>query len=236
MIKKMSLKLLYAVGTLDFAADVIRYSLLHESVFGKYDYHGLPPMPADLRTLKGTFAEFMKANKMETILDLTVVGFGSYGFGYDIPALYGLWFCTPTALEELLLAKLDRTKKPVELMRTGFSSLWTAMVKKDNLKLIRGAEVTKIRRSLKNRSKPIQVVTNVKGKAVTFKADFLIYAAPLNEQFLSLVQDASRFERHVVKKHQICGIRCKFAQNCAQGQNEASEWDDYTRNCDDFLS
>ena len=124
-----------------FVADTIKYTNLHRSLLGAYDYHGLPPKPTpdNLEKMNKTYRELMEENGLEGILDLTVVGFGSYGFGYDVPALYGLWFVTPPALQSMIKRKLFSHIKAVRLARHGFTNLWRQMVEKDQIQIRYGS-------------------------------------------------------------------------------------------------
>jgi hypothetical protein len=88
-----------------YMVDVIKYRLLHTSLLGKYDSHTLPPKPSEdkLSELTCTYRELMEKHGLKEILDLSAVGFGSYGFGYDVPAYYGLVFVTPEDVESMIL-------------------------------------------------------------------------------------------------------------------------------------
>lgn len=190
---------------LPFLVDVIKYRKLHESLLGKYDYHGLPPKPGteSLAKLNCTFEELMTKNGLKALLDLTCVGFGSYGFSYNVPALYGLWFVTPTAVESYLASKIDAKVKTVELVRDGYSSLWRAMVEKDKINVRYGACIQRINRHL---DEPARAVEIALASGETVECDLLVFAAPLWSQFLALVSDATLFEREVCSSLTTVGL------------------------------
>eukprot|EP00462_Mataza_sp_D1_P021030 CAMPEP_0175127690 /NCGR_PEP_ID=MMETSP0087-20121206/4521_1 /TAXON_ID=136419 /ORGANISM="Unknown Unknown, Strain D1" /LENGTH=510 /DNA_ID=CAMNT_0016409685 /DNA_START=139 /DNA_END=1669 /DNA_ORIENTATION=+ len=187
------------VQALGFVVDVMQYRQLHESLMGKYDYHGIPPKPTPERLAKmnKTFGELLRENGMEALLDLCCVGFGSYGLGYDVPALYGLWFVTPEAVEAYVHSKLNKDVKTVQLVRTGFSSLWKSMVEKDKISVRYGVDIKSIDRSLSDPCRPITVKASIEGKEETVEGDFLVFAAP-TKLFPHLVNDATDFEKQIV--------------------------------------
>jgi hypothetical protein len=195
------------VSKLYLVGDVIRYRILHEAIFGKYQYHGLPPKPANMKSIDMTFAEFMKQNNLETLLELTVIGAGGYGLGYDVPALYGLMFITPSSVEALLLSKVDKSKSAVQLAKRGFSNLWKAMVAKDSLDLKKGEEVISIQRNLNDMNQQIVLKTK---KGATYHADFLIWSAPMTSAFMSVVKDATDFEKDMAAGITSVGLHVNF--------------------------
>merc|ERR1711939_514380 len=105
-----------------FAQNVMDYKKLHETILGKYNDHSLPPKPtpAALKKLNKTFRELMEEHGLGALLDLFCVGYGSYGFNFDVPALYGLWFVSPAVMVAYLAnqnGSSDTGKKKVESIR-----------------------------------------------------------------------------------------------------------------------
>jgi hypothetical protein len=188
---------LQAVG---FLLDVKKYRDLHKSLLGTYDYHGLPPQPGpgSLARLDVTFRELLVANKLEALLDLCCIGFGSYGLGYDVPALYGLWFVTPEAVESYVASKLDPSVKTVELVRNGYNGLWRAMIARDDIEVRHCVSIAGIDRNLDDLDEPIVIEANVDGHSERIECDFLIFAAPLATEFLKTVADPTPFEIEMV--------------------------------------
>jgi len=229
-----------------FRVDVQRYRELHESILGLYDYHGLPPEPKDeaaMKLLDMTFRELMLQHSLKDLLDLCCIGFGSYGLGYNIPALYGLWFVTPVAVEAYIAQKLDGTIHTVELVRSGYGMLWERMVKKDGLKIRYDIEIDSINRNLEDCTKRIEIKLKNKEKvsgksssatkhdaekktkdsgwynADVIEADFLIFAAPMQQAFQQLVKDATDFEKKVCEDIQCvdCNV-CLFKTAKKEGE------------------
>lgn len=182
-----------AAQALDIFRDVLTYRRVHESLLGRYEYHGLPPKPGpkSLKMLNMTFSQLMLQHNLKPILDMTVVGFGSYGFAFDVPALYGLWFVTPPSVESYIKAKFDSSVKPVQLLRHGYGSLWEAMVQRHSIDVRYDMTVESVNRNLGDSSKPVIVRAN----GQNHECDLLVFAAPLWSQFLPIVQDATELER-----------------------------------------
>merc|ERR1719326_939471 len=105
----------------------------------------------------------MEEHGLGALLDLFCVGYGSYGFNFDVPALYGLWFVSPAVMVAYLAnqnGSSDTGKKKVEsirLVRQGFSNLWRQMVKKHKIDIRYNVLIRKINRNLSNPQRPITI-------------------------------------------------------------------------------
>mmetsp|Transcript_24310 Transcript_24310/g.61956 ORF Transcript_24310/g.61956 Transcript_24310/m.61956 type:complete len:537 (+) Transcript_24310:99-1709(+) len=192
------------VQVLDIFRDVLVYTRLHESILGKYDYHGLPPKPGPkaMRMLNKTYSELMVEHGLKSILDMTAVGFGSYGYAFDVPALYGLLFVTPASVQSYLQAKFDSSVKTVQLLKNGYGSLWDAMVQQHSVDVRYEVAVESINRNLVDASKPVVVRAN----GQDFECDLLVFAAPLWSEFCPLVQDATPLEKTVCGSLRTVGL------------------------------
>lgn len=188
--------------------DVHKYRALHESLLGIYDYHGLPPRPSPetMRRLNITFRDLLLMHGLKPLLDLCCIGFGSYGYGYDVPAIYGLWFVTPIAVEAFLYSKVNPERfKTIETTRNGFYQLWKNMIKRHGVKIQYESNIASINRNLHNPKRPI-VIKMQDPKVQPIECDFLIFAAPMNTAFLPLVKDATPFEREVCSHYDNAGL------------------------------
>jgi len=198
------------------ASEIIGYNELHAQIFGSHashsavQGHGLPPRPADdkMELLDMSFHEFMTQNGFPNLLDYTVVGMGSYGFGFDIPALYGLMFVNPVVTMNVL----NPTMPGVEVSRKGFSNLWEQIVTQEDIVLLRGHAVTSVQpkdAGVPGYTVVAQVVTPEGSPAFeSFDADELIFAIPVNEHVVSniLAESASELEQRIASNLQHVGL------------------------------
>ncbi|CAE8669412.1 unnamed protein product [Polarella glacialis] len=196
----------YVRGAFNAGKALIRYTLLRRSIIGD-TYHELPPEPTteQLKYLNMTFAELLIKHDMAEVVDGTCIGFGSYGFAFSVPALYGLWFVTPGDLQSLITEKLIPTTRAsaVRSIKNGYGSLWKAMVEKDGIDIRFNSEVVHIDRHLKDLSKPIQVV--LKG-GERIQADHLVSAIPLGAAWLKVFKDSTPLEELACKSVQTTGL------------------------------
>ena len=171
-----------------------RYSKLHYSLFGEYEYT-IPPRPdkSTMDKINMTFGEFVKKHQLDALVPIFTLGNAAQGYGLleTIPAYYGLWWNTPALLSALV------ERKPLTLMvQKGYLALWKAINEKDELPTTCNAKVVSINRNLDDKNKPVEVEAIVNGEPKTYECDFLIITSPL-QPALELLKDCLEDEKKV---------------------------------------
>ena len=119
-------------------SDLNRYTDLHHQYFGNYKY-GLMSRPDEstMQSLKGSFYDFLKSNQLVTLVPL-FEGFlqnNAYGPIYDLPTIYGMIWCTPNMMIDIIAFKAK------QLQRKSIADLFPMMVEDQNIPVLYDFEV-----------------------------------------------------------------------------------------------
>jgi hypothetical protein len=87
---------------------ITKYTSLHHTIFGTYDY-GMPPEPSDFSRIDMTAYEFLRAHKLLALLGILRYSQQVQGYGKleTIPAFYMLWWTHPDLLQALVGKKSE---------------------------------------------------------------------------------------------------------------------------------
>ncbi|MDD9951848.1 MAG: FAD-dependent oxidoreductase [Zetaproteobacteria bacterium] len=176
-----------------------QYLKIHRRIFPNHR-DGLPPRPntTDLTLLaQQNTLQFLQQHNLEVLTPLfdeaqTGQGYGSLS---DVPALYALWWTTPTLIWAFVKSHLPWGTPLETILEHGYQPLFEGMIQQEKLEISLNVDITHIDRNHSG-AHPIHVEGIQNGTKVSYNGDFLICACPA-EDLLPLIKEPSQREQEI---------------------------------------
>lgn len=172
---------------------MIRYSLIHRQLFGKYSGELMrKPAPSTMDTLRCTFYEFLVKHNLTVLKPIFIASHTVQGYGHldEISALYGLMWNTPNYLKGLA-GRLIGKDHGLNMIRGGFQGLWETVKIWEDIKVWFNVNIEQLYR----RNNNILIKDSLRG---WLKFNFLIWTPSLYSN-LHLI-DPSTKEKEIFSK------------------------------------
>ena len=172
--------------------DMGRYIKIHQEMFGSYKGELMPRPSADvLYRIRGTFLDFLKREKLLTLVPYFLITQTVQGYGYldEVGALYGLMWNNPKFVVTSALRAVGQDKDPlsVYVLRDGFELIWKTIAEKEKLNIKFNSDIVRISRHHKGAN--IYLYKNFVRRRES--CGFLIWAAPMEEYFKTVTDYGS---------------------------------------------
>jgi len=168
----------------DAAVEIIlakdRYNLLHEQIFGDFNFTMPPPLTTEsLKLLDKSFVQFLEENDLMALLPVLAYGQTCQGYGTieATPAFWAMCWVTPQLLDQYFALKPQYPKKA--MLKHGWISLWDEIVKLNKLNIRYHVDIERITRTPADGKTTVRVVGKEKGTPIDETYDFLVMGAPV---------------------------------------------------------
>ena len=204
------------------AAD--KYVRLHKEIFGNYDdemridgeYNSdsvqFPPKPSPKYDINMTMLQWMIKHNLQALIPNFMGALPIQGYGnlYELPAFYGLWWCSASLIK--IGSNIKRFLKGETnefLLKKGFYYLWQSIIEKDKIKIKYECNIKNINRYIINKDHPIEIkYKNCKNNNCDeiIECDVLFTAIDLST-FLDSFNDLQKDEKEIfgsLKGYTLC--------------------------------